>query len=292
MPFTMIVGDIHCKQKLIFPILDRYLENYNINKIVFLGDYTDEWFVDNEMLLDSLDYHIKWCANHNNVEIVHLCGNHDYYYLDIPYRVNSCSGHNQEIQEEIRERLDKLNLKISTVVYNYLCTHAGITQHYYNRNFKTSDTAQDVCNKLNSMFNEYDVELERCSFVRGGRDRVSGPLWADRSETLPSDYNKCIQINQISAHTPSSTVYRVGFEDSHIFYCDTFSLNRYLSPLGDGSVLLVDEAIGSTKTIKPEDVGLPEYRQLVSDYFTSVKASVWNNLVNILNNGISSNTGK
>lgn len=38
---TVLVGDIHLKARIILPIVEKIINHYNCQRVIFLGDYTD-----------------------------------------------------------------------------------------------------------------------------------------------------------------------------------------------------------------------------------------------------------
>ncbi|MDO4291151.1 MAG: hypothetical protein Q4C41_07995, partial [Eggerthellaceae bacterium] len=83
---------------------------------------------------------------------------------------------------------------------------------------------------------------DSCPPSRGGWS-LPGPLWADLRDTLD---DALAGVPQIVGHTPVSCVedyaasYLTRGQDA-LWACDTMSLG-YGAPIGDGSLLLVDES--------------------------------------------------
>ena len=50
----LFVGDVH-NHSYIFDDVDRLDKEYNFDRIIFLGDYVDDWLTDNHDSLKTLD---------------------------------------------------------------------------------------------------------------------------------------------------------------------------------------------------------------------------------------------
>lgn len=241
---TLIVGDMHLKQRIILPRVDAMVARYGIDRIVFVGDYCDERHSSDIMLTDALCLFADWAedARAAGRQVDLLLGNHDYQYL----LGEEGPGTHMEQVEEVRALLGELEPMVATTVEGFLITHAGLTESWvgeYVDEFADADEAA-IC--LNELYRSGSAENLRILFERGpgrGGWDLPGPLWADRDE-LRSD--AVVGINQIVGHTPVSTCELVcgGEGDAHdvqVWLCDTFSLAPQLFAIGDGSMLLVED---------------------------------------------------
>lgn len=264
---TLVVGDMHCKQKIVLPYVEEYVNsNTDVSNVVFLGDYVDDYNVTDKFILEQLQYHVEW-YNHmkTNVNVVNLCGNHDWCYLVKDNVV--ASGHRYAIENDVRNLLYELNLTMSCVVGQFIVTHAGLTPEWTSSCEELKDNdVHSTCDVLNQMFVDKDVRLNKCGRSRGGQG-CSGPLWSDASELYNSPYN------QIVGHTPVSTPTIIrglphSPKNSAVLLCDTLSSSSNGSPWGNGHIVLVDENSTVSTTY------IPEWSQLVKDYQDSVMHSV------------------
>lgn len=270
---TLVVGDMHLREKLILDRVSKAASNLNVEKIVFCGDYVDNWYQNREIILDELTYLRSWVKEMRknaageleagipvpDIEIEFVVGNHDMQYL----RRIPGAGTFVELYDEVAESLNEINVKAAATVGDYLITHAGVTGQWAKRFLELEDgyTARSVCAQLNKMFEQGDEEslaaLSTAGARRGGKD-LPGPLWADGSELCDDPLPG---INQIVGHTPLRSVkeWRASSEDAgtageSLFFCDTFSLTRGLMPIGDGNMVLVED--DSARKVTPDEAGI------------------------------------
>lgn len=238
---VLFVGDVH-NHLYIFDDVQRLDKEYNFDKIVFLGDYVDDWNTNNQDSLETLKKVFE--LKESNPDKYTFClGNHELSYLGFP-----CSGHQYELDELVRleliQNIDKLDLYTEVEIGDktYVCSHAGFTNAYicnvidvYGEYKKVLDQFQE--NKLNSL--RY---LRYCSRNRGGYDPYSSFIWADKSELIESGYTERMLIpNQIVGHSPVGTITERKEEGFRLFFTDTHSTYRDGSKYGDKSYLLYDE---------------------------------------------------
>ncbi|MDO4291447.1 MAG: hypothetical protein Q4C41_09505, partial [Eggerthellaceae bacterium] len=84
---------------------------------------------------------------------------------------------------------------------------------------------------------------DSCPPSRGGWS-LPGPLWADLRDALD---DALAGVPQIVGHTPvphaeDYAASGLARGECALWACDTMSLTSYGTPLGDGSMLLVDES--------------------------------------------------
>ena len=112
--------------------------------------------------------------------------------------------------------------------------------------------------------------LTQAGAGRGGRE-LPGPVWADRGELCADPLPG---LDQIVGHTPVPTVEVRPIDAGdgaqapvRLAFCDTFSLTSRLSPIGDGSMLVVDGA--GMRAVGDEELGLPPWKPAVWDWMTT-----------------------
>lgn len=238
---TLIVGDMHCKQGTILPLVNEAVVAHSANRVVFLGDYTDEWDSTAADVVDALGLQASWAevARENGVDATFLIGNHDFEYL----LGEGCSGTHLEAMADIKEALGRIEMQAATCIDGYLITHAGLTQEWADEYLAGSDGVKDVAARINEMFfggSCHDWrKLASCGSSRGGVE-IASPLWADKRDLKTSAAHG---LNQIAAHTPTKTCERLRHGKDEIWLCDTFSLTSNMAPIGDGSMLLVQDGI-------------------------------------------------
>lgn len=203
----------------------------NIDKYIFLGDYTDSFTIKNPQILENLENIIQFkLDNMDKVEL--LLGNHDIQYMFSPnFR---CSGFRAEMLADLK-RIFETNRNIFNIAYqykNHIFTHAGICQNWMNftkhtlKKFDLLDDLSnlgDVLNKLNHTSSCWELHIvgER----RGGlRYDYGGPTWADMYETKD---NLVKGLKQYVGHTPTDKIiYHEEDENTSIMYLDTLGKKR------------------------------------------------------------------
>lgn len=272
---TLVVGDIHLKQRAILARADAALRETGAGRVVLLGDYCDDWGATDEWALDQLGFLVEWVQERRKQGLIVdvLVGNHDLCYL----KGDLGPGTQARIMRPVRLLLERLNMQMAAEVNGFLATHAGVTATWALGEFEELSwwgvrTASQAASRLNAMFADrmrwYD--LDSCGCARGGDD-APGPLWADLRELKRDPYPG---LPQIVGHTPLHTCLRacggepmgiyvgrtaasLGLvpaarkddpdtlatfgEKPEIWACDTFSLTSGLRAIGDGSMLHVDD---------------------------------------------------
>lgn len=244
---TLIIGDVHLKSSRILPTVDEILEdNRDINRLVFTGDICDEWHSSDRTFECDLRYFEDWVramrANGYTVDIV--CGNHDFQYL---FRTEGPGTH-PSMYDFVINLLDSLNVRMAHVVDGMLVTHAGLTNAWTSKYLGDITSAQDAADKLNAMFDDLNDDTMRALYSagagRGGAD-IPGPLWADKDEL---ELDAIPYFDQIVGHTPVYTVLdeksqRIDEGDvTTLWFCDTFSLTPWMLPIGDATMIKVNNS--------------------------------------------------
>lgn len=250
---TLIVGDIHIKAAEILPRVDMFLEdNPDISRIVFTGDYCDDWTASDDMFRRDIEELAEWVEDmrESGYKVDLVFGNHDFQYL----LGRPGPGTKKALYAFVRETLFPLGLRIAEVVDGYLLTHAGLTQSWADKFLDEPLDADTAASQLNAMLDSGDARtldfLDMCGYGRGGLE-IPSPLWADKWEL---EEDPVESISQIVGHTPVGTSEKtdVLFEDGiELWFCDTFSTTSYGFPIGDGSVLVSGDG-------KVKKVFLPE----------------------------------
>lgn len=198
----------------------------NYDQIIFLGDYTDSYVVDDETIYTNLREIIQ--LKHDKPDkFVLLIGNHDAQYLHFPhYR---CSGFRAWAQPDLTALFAEHanSFQVAHQEGPYLFTHAGITNKWLARLLaETNNEALDITPDyhLAELLNEIHQRepwfrnlLYEVSPKRGGSNPFSGPIWADRSETK-TDY--LAGFHQVVGHTPIHDFTTIGGELGSITYTD------------------------------------------------------------------------
>lgn len=240
---TLIVGDTHLKHEIILPRVDEAAKRAGADRIVFLGDYCDEWRASGRLLVSALEFFSEWVGRTRRagLEVDLLLGNHDFAYL----LGSKGPGTNIHLVHDVRDLLLPLQPSIAATVDGFLLTHAGVTQTWADRFLDDPGDAASARDQLDAMYERGRLdELYACGPARGGLS-VPGPLWADQRELWADAPHG---FSQIVGHTPvrtctqeksaASLSYGAG---TCLWFCDTFSLASGLQPIGDASMLLVED---------------------------------------------------
>ena len=232
---TLFVGDLHLQAKLILPLVERAIEKHNVERVIFMGDYVDQWNQnDNSQLyideLTLLNKFRKKLIKGGKVEPVFLIGNHDMPYL-IGVR-EYYSAYNADTFDKVHDLLLQLQPQIAYEVDDYIiASHAGYVQ--------TSAWEIPLWHFKPWLYSYIDksIELQKDVGRRGGFDTFGSVLWEDFGERLWRAGMKY----QIVGHTPQKTITDLKEDitcEANCICVDTFSLNQFYNPIGDGSMLL------------------------------------------------------
>ena len=80
---TLVIGDMHLKEDLILSRVDQAIKKLNVNRVVFCGDYVDEWHSNRSIMLDAIDDFLTWIdgKRKHGFDVDFVLGNHDMQYL-------------------------------------------------------------------------------------------------------------------------------------------------------------------------------------------------------------------
>ncbi|CCH52167.1 metallophosphoesterase [Fibrisoma limi BUZ 3] len=215
------ISDIHGRGNWVHVNVADY------DRVIFLGDYVDSHSLSDGVILNNFHQIIELRQRYPE-KIVLLIGNHDAQYLHFPDY--SCSGFRAAMQPTLTDlfRNHEDSFQLAYQEGNYLFTHAGVTNGWMNSAKRQVDDAEilallnnpeTVADGLNRLHQSPDFQsiLFEVAPVRGGDDPFSGPVWADRSETLTDHLTG---FHQVVGHTPISDFRTVGDETSSITYTD------------------------------------------------------------------------
>ncbi|MDG4977306.1 metallophosphoesterase [Lactococcus lactis] len=245
----LTVGDIHMKADLVLPIIDSALRHHEVDKIIFMGDYFDEWGQNNyEETIDLLSKWIK--EKRKNYEVVCLIGNHDAPYLAESPR--HYSSKDPQISNIISSALfHDFQAQFSYEADGWLFCHGG----------EVDEIKLDSCylqplpdtQESRRLAFQEDRMIGR---ARGGTSYVGSLIWCDYDAELLV-YGNSIYPKQVVAHSPQKTISAIvphPERSEEQFICvDTFSLTPKHQTVGDGSLLLLKDGVpGVIKTMYVE----------------------------------------
>jgi predicted phosphodiesterase len=219
----IIVSDIHGKDVWKEINIKKY------DKVVFLGDYVDHFTAADFTIESNLEHIINFKKRHSDkVEL--LLGNHDIQYLYYPHF--QCSGFRPTMQRGLTYLFNK-HKKCFNVAYgrgNYLFTHAGVTNAWYNENImshkldelrESSESLAELLNQINE--SRYRHLLHTVGYHRNGEGN-GGITWADRKETMTDTLHG---YHQIVGHTPVEETHTVSYTGRSVTYTDILSTKTY-----------------------------------------------------------------
>lgn len=267
----LCVGDIHAKPWVVHAV-SLLADDYD--RIIFLGDYVDDWGADPLMSKEALEA-VSVFYRRNNHKVVMLRGNHDFSeYYGYRKREFMCSGFDFGTHNEC-QLLYKNNWEHMLTVDiihgdyddpqrgDYWISHAGITSGW---DKEWSEYWNSLTHEQKSISSLLDTEefLAQVGYARGGGSSNPSPIWVDKDELVASPKPF---VNQIVGHTPVKTVTCHEFKNgdgtrNKIFFCDTFSTYRDGSPYGDGSCLSLDTEAGTWEKIYPMEIAKEREKQL------------------------------
>ncbi|MGK0555176.1 metallophosphoesterase [Macrococcus capreoli] len=223
---TIFVGDTHLKNRVILPIIDDIIDIYEVNRVIFMGDYTDFPGQEKNIKLyaNDLVYLSEWKlkTQKNNIEVINLIGNHDvYYYLGTQA---SFSLKDEDAFFAVGDFLEEISLQVAYQLDDFIVSHAGYNQYFNPEPWHFKPLTLENSKALEQLANTIGP-------LRGGTSKGGSPVWADYNELI-SQPNKNI-TKQIVGHTPTKCI----DISKDIISVDTFAVNNRLRFYGNGDVL-------------------------------------------------------
>jgi metallophosphoesterase len=233
----LVCGDVHCKKEVVDQALKLYQEN-NCDKLIFIGDYTDDWNDTVEQNIEILDYlfHLKHIMGE---KLILLFGNHDISnWIGGEFK---CSGFTNIKHEQLKFSYEsaKYDFKMAHADNGFLITHAGVCNSWLEyllkvtENKKLDDEYLTKPEKVADLLNQYQFKLSLFY-------AEDSPLWLRPTEKV--DYPP---FKQIVGHTPVALIEK---SRKNIIYIDTHSTAPNGERLGDGTFLIINPD-GSTEIV-------------------------------------------
>lgn len=263
---VLFCGDIHNKAKRILPLVDEVIAQQGINRVVFLGDYIDEFGEGSKRVIESTMFLAGWVNTRRakGLTVNVLAGNHDlpyvvvyqdpgYYQVRNSVAVSNHGSAQYKLRDTMRSMIDAVAVYISYndastgVQRGLIASHAGFVGSWSNK-FGYKDV-KNLVNKTNSLYKQ--DSLYRLSWAgpeRGGFDLPS-PCWAGENELIKGAVHG---VTQVVGHTPQPGItQRRSASGDDLWFCDTHS---WLSgeQRGDGSMLMLNTGEGEFTVVKSE----------------------------------------
>lgn len=180
-----VIGDIHGKKE----IVEFFLNNFNQEDLIFVGDILDSFDRSVEDQIESL-LMIK------ESDATLLMGNHELSYVNRLYR---CSGWNFNTESHIVHIADWImGLPKYTWVGDVLVSHAGLTLEW----FEEDPTIEQVREFLEEM---PEIDMFQIPYSRGGYYPIGGILWEDFRHHTPIP-----GLIQVMGHTRGQDIRQKG----------------------------------------------------------------------------------
>lgn len=247
----LAIGDLHGRP------YNKYLTDIKkYDKIIFLGDYVDSFYLSDVEIIDNLKNLIQFKKdNLDKVEL--LIGNHDFQYMGYLKYGDQCSGYRYSYAP-ILNKIFFENKDLFKIAYQYnntLFTHAGLTADYFQQlswsnlkdiiNFKVSNT-NTYANILNKILIVNPYSLWSIGYARGGFN-FGSCIWADITEfleningryTLKLDSIHLLKnLSCVQGHQPVKDIVHLEDNNRQYIWCDCDS---YETP--EGKLLANDQA--------------------------------------------------
>jgi predicted phosphodiesterase len=210
------IGDLHG--------LDNWktVDPEKYDKIIFLGDYLDSFTVGDEQMIKNFSEIIalkeQWFD-----KVILLYGNHEISYQNEKCRA---TGYRPAIAKTAVEFLNQCAdiLNIAWQHKNYLWSHAGIHQGFYDYKIKQRISENDVniAETLQRLFEENYPPIFEIGYERGGGHKnTGGPLWLDKKLLIKKPLRG---YHQIAGHSPVNTIKQYfpypNDEETSVTLCD------------------------------------------------------------------------
>lgn len=258
MPKILFCGDIHNKANRILPRVDEVIAQRGINRVVFLGDYVDEFNQGAKKIIDSTLFLADWVKDKRSsgdLTVNVLMGNHDlpyvvtyqdpgYYQVRNSVAVPHHSSARYKLRDIMREMIDSVAVYVSYQGGSVIASHAGFVESWSSK--VGHDSIEDLVNKTNNLYKQdYLYMLSWAGRERGGFDLPS-PCWAGEHELIEGAVHG---VTQVVGHTPQPGITKcssAGGDD--LWFCDTYS---WLSKKhrGDGSMIMLDTDEGKFEVV-------------------------------------------
>lgn len=215
---TAVIGDLHLKEY----IAEQIIEKESPDKVIFMGDYFDDFNDTVEMNKITAEWLKKSLEDPKRI---HLMGNHDFHYVPVSsknQRMVYCSGYSHAKNQAINNVLSKHDwekLKYIHEEQGWWLSHAGVTSFWFEHPVK-GITLEHVTQRIEKELDQYLIgEFPGCIFAadryRGGSYPSGGILFNDWR-----NLDIIRNINQIVGHTPNRTIQHKTSDHGEIYCVD------------------------------------------------------------------------
>ena len=189
------IGDLHGS-----PVW-KNIRTENWDRMVFIGDYVDSSDYDAKEIKQNLVDIIELKKIYTE-KVILLWGNHDLAYFYGGHERHHASGFRKKLLPGYFSLFteNRRLFQAAFGVENYLWTHAGVVQKWFNDyiidQIRPSDG--DLACTLNRLFEAYYLPLFHVGKLRGGLNEDGGIFWSHKYET---EDDPLMGYHQIVGHT-------------------------------------------------------------------------------------------
>lgn len=237
----LVCGDVHCKKEVVDKALKLYKEN-DCDRLIFIGDYTDDWNDTVEQNIEILDYLFELKYDMGD-RLILLFGNHDISnWIAGDFK---CSGFSDIKHSQLKFSYEgnKQDFKMAHAENGFLITHAGVCISWLEfflkvtENKELDDEYLTKPKKVADLLNQYQSSLSLFY-------PEDSPLWARLQHYLEeSDFPR---FKQVVGHSPVRKI--LWHKQGHMFFIDTHSTYSDGEKIGDGTFLIINPN-GSVKIV-------------------------------------------
>lgn len=215
----LAVGDLHGR----IECLERAVAEFRrkeCDKLILIGDYTDSFDRSVEDQIECLRA-IAYYYNKYGEQIEAIIGNHDH-----PAYVHNkrCTGTRGELAATFSKYYEKVHYRVAFEHGDYLFTHAGINQLWWNRHQTKFDFMQEKfgpLKKAETLNMLWDSRFFPMFFevgtAREGWSETGSIFWSDRGE---NERWRVTGFNQVVGHSPCAEIINTNLHGSKIYYID------------------------------------------------------------------------
>jgi predicted MPP superfamily phosphohydrolase len=211
------IGDLHGS-----PVW-KQIRQEDWDHVIFMGDYVDSGDYGPEEILHNLREIIE-LKKSNPEKVALLWGNHDLAYFYGGHERHYCSGFRKTMLPDLFSLFtaNKKLFRAAFQVKNYVWTHAGIVQRWFDTYIKDEilSTDKDLAATLNRLFDAYYEPLFHASAIRGGLYEDGGIFWAHSTESFEDPLKGYHQVVGHSKTREGIVVANHYGKDASVTYVD------------------------------------------------------------------------
>jgi predicted MPP superfamily phosphohydrolase len=216
----VVIGDIHgrnCWKSIV-------QQNQDADKFVFIGDYFDSFHISGTEQLHNFKEIVNFKKD-NLDKVVLLLGNHEFHYMS--GCIGAYAGFQMNLYPDFKFALNEvLKEELVQVVYrldNYLFSHAGISNTWFESNIVSHEVLDNEIESINDLFyyqpNKFNFIYSPYDFENEGDSKENGPFWI-RPKSLAGD--ALAGYTQIVGHTHYKEIrHLISRSNDYIWFVDT-----------------------------------------------------------------------